>query len=308
MRAQRISMVLLLAAMVLPALAATRINGHRVIEGSLNYCEDASGTDAYACSLQTEIATYTPGACYVIKAASANVGSASLELNGLGAKLIKKRHDQDLEDGDIESGQMVSLCYDGVYMQMKSMPAATPPANTKVAQNLSSVLASTAGGVATPLAWIEGTTITAGAAGVAPWQHSYLDLPDGSGDLPFQTPLALPSSWDGGQVDVTLHWEPAGGSDGEDVVWGLASGCISAGDSLTGGPTLTGSTDIIHDVGVSPANTAQTTTFSAVATTGCDPDEILVLRLTRRSDDANDTLSASALAYLVVATLKLDLE
>ena len=297
-----------LLSLALPAVGATRINGHRVIEGTLNYCQDTSGTDAYACSLQTTISTYVPGACYLVMAGSTNIGPATLNLNGLGAIAIKKRHDEDLEDGDIEAGQVVSFCYDGTNMQMESATAVTAPGKTKVTQNLPFVLAGAAGGTATPLAWIEGSGITAGAAGIAPWQRAYLSLPDASGDLPFQVPLVLPAGWDGEQVDVTLYWEADGGADDEDVVWRLSSGCISNGDPLNTGPTLTDSPDITHDVGVSPANIAQSTNFSGVATSGCSAGEIFVVRLTRLSDDENDTLSASALAHMVVATLKVNLE
>lgn len=44
----------------------------------------------------------------------------------MGAKTIKKNHDQDLEDGDIEANQIVKVIYDGTYLQMQSHANSSP--------------------------------------------------------------------------------------------------------------------------------------------------------------------------------------
>ena len=46
-----------------------------------------------------------------------------MNVNGLGAKAIKKLHNQALETGDIESGQLILLQYDGTNFQMQSQTA-----------------------------------------------------------------------------------------------------------------------------------------------------------------------------------------
>jgi hypothetical protein len=91
--------------------------------GNLNQparCSDAGSTDAYACSLSPAITSYTTGGTVWFKAATANTGAATLNLNSLGAKTIKKQKDQDLADNDIKAGQWVSLSYDGTNFQMLS--------------------------------------------------------------------------------------------------------------------------------------------------------------------------------------------
>lgn len=105
------------------ALGQTKINGSRVVEGAVNYCADAGVSDDYTCSLSPAITSYVAGACYEFRANSSNLGVATLNLNGLGAKVIKKAAGgvtTDLADNDIRSGQMVNVCYDGTNMQMQS--------------------------------------------------------------------------------------------------------------------------------------------------------------------------------------------
>jgi hypothetical protein len=87
---------------------------------SFNSCSDAGSTDAYACSLSPAITSYTTGGTVWFKAATANTGAATLNLNSLGAKTIKKQKDQDLADNDIKAGQWVALSYDGTNFQMLS--------------------------------------------------------------------------------------------------------------------------------------------------------------------------------------------
>lgn len=102
-----------------------KTNGSRVIEGTLNYCADAGANDTYACSLDPAIVAYTTGAVYYFKANTANTGSATINLNSIGAKTIKKAQGgvtTDLSDNDIRVGQLVVLQYDGTndIMQMQS--------------------------------------------------------------------------------------------------------------------------------------------------------------------------------------------
>lgn len=99
------------------------IQGSRVITGTFNYCADAGSTDAYACSLLETITAYTTGTLYTFKANTANTGAATLNLNSLGAKTIKKMIGSittDLSDNDIAVGQIVQVVYDGTNMQMLS--------------------------------------------------------------------------------------------------------------------------------------------------------------------------------------------
>lgn len=79
---------------------------------SYTYAEDAGASDAYAITLSPAPTAYADGQTFKFKANTANTGAASLNVNSLGAKTIKKNNDQDLATGDIEAGSVVQVIYD----------------------------------------------------------------------------------------------------------------------------------------------------------------------------------------------------
>ena len=87
------------------------------------FAADAEASDTYVITLAPVPAAYFTGMVIVMTCNTANTGAATLNVNALGAKTIKKLHDQDLETGDIESGQVVVLVYDGTNFQMQSQRA-----------------------------------------------------------------------------------------------------------------------------------------------------------------------------------------
>lgn len=89
------------------------------------YAADAEASDAYVVTLDPAPAAYFAGMKVNFKANTANTGAATLNVNTLGAKTIKKQHDQDLKNNDIESGQIVTVVYDGTNFQMQSQLATT---------------------------------------------------------------------------------------------------------------------------------------------------------------------------------------
>lgn len=86
------------------------------------YGADAGSDDAYVVTLSPAPSAYYVGMLLVFKANTANTGAAAINVNDLGAKTIKKKKDIDLSDGDIRSGQIVAVCYDGTNFQMLSEP------------------------------------------------------------------------------------------------------------------------------------------------------------------------------------------
>lgn len=95
--------------------------------GSYQYAADAGSNDTYAITLSPVPTAYTAGMVVVFKANTANTGAATLNVNGLGAKTIKKHHDKDLNDNDIESGSVCAVVYDGTNFQLISSLATTIP-------------------------------------------------------------------------------------------------------------------------------------------------------------------------------------
>ena len=71
------------------------------------YAVDAEASDAYAITLDPAPTAYADGQRFTFKANTANTGASSLNVNGLGAKTLKKEHDVDTATGDIEAGSIV---------------------------------------------------------------------------------------------------------------------------------------------------------------------------------------------------------
>lgn len=96
------------------------------------YGASSGGTDAYAITLDPAISSYADGMVIAFKADVANTGAATLNVNAVGAKTIKKTHDIDLADADIEAGQIVIVQYDasGDVWQMQSQISKSAPSAT----------------------------------------------------------------------------------------------------------------------------------------------------------------------------------
>lgn len=77
-----------------------------------SFAASSGGTDAYAITLSPVIAAYTDGDVFVFEADVANTGAATLNVNAVGAKTIKKYGNVDLATGDIKAGSIVMVVYD----------------------------------------------------------------------------------------------------------------------------------------------------------------------------------------------------
>lgn len=90
----------------------------------IRYAADAGGDDTYEVTLDPVPAAYYAGMEVNFKPSTANTGACTLNVNGLGTKTIKKNVSSDLATGDILSGQMVKVIYDGTNFQLvSSIPA-----------------------------------------------------------------------------------------------------------------------------------------------------------------------------------------
>lgn len=93
------------------------------------FCTDAGSNDTYACSLSPAITGYVTGVHYRFVANTANTGTATVNLNSIGAKTIVKVAGgitTALADNDIRAGQWVDVVYDGTNMQMQSLLGNAP--------------------------------------------------------------------------------------------------------------------------------------------------------------------------------------
>src|SRR3972149_6621969 len=78
----------------------------------------ASGIDTYAITLRPALAAYAAGNSFRVLFTNANTGAASLQINGLAAKAIKKNGIIALVAGDIQAGTIYTLTFDGTNFQI----------------------------------------------------------------------------------------------------------------------------------------------------------------------------------------------
>ncbi len=100
----------------------------RISQAVVFYGVDAGANDTYAITIATFPITYAAGQTVVFKANTVNTGACTLNVNSLGAKTIKKGATSDLEDGDIQAGETVTVVYDGTnFILINTESGATPP-------------------------------------------------------------------------------------------------------------------------------------------------------------------------------------
>ena len=171
MRTTRLWPMLLALLLLSPSLALSQtvpINGNLVVAGHTNACLATGATNTYACSLDFPITAYVTRACYNFTANAANTAAATLNLNSIGAKTIKKVQGgitTDLVADDIRTGQVVQVCYDGTNLQMVSplgnAPSGSSGITTDTAQRAAFYLTTTTVDGAPGLTFAaDGTTVT----------------------------------------------------------------------------------------------------------------------------------------------------
>lgn len=89
-------------------------------------CIDDTGTaNTYVITLATAPTAYAKYQTFRFVAKTTNTGASTLNVNGLGAKAIKKNVTSDLVVGDILAGQVITVTYDGTNFQIVPMNVTT---------------------------------------------------------------------------------------------------------------------------------------------------------------------------------------
>lgn len=105
---------------------------------NLIYAADGGANDDYVIALAVTPASLTvlTGLPITFKANTANTGAATLDVNSLGAKAIKKNVSADVETGDILANQLITVVYDGTNFQLIStLPVGITPSSTTTFTN-----------------------------------------------------------------------------------------------------------------------------------------------------------------------------
>lgn len=126
-------------------------------ENSGIYIATTGSSNAYVATLSPAYTGYVAGQGLLIKANHTNTGAATLNVNGRGATALKKNGDVDVASGDIQSGHVYHVIYDGTNFQVVNVYLTD---NVDIAGTLDVTGAFTADGNAT----ITGTLTQTGAA------------------------------------------------------------------------------------------------------------------------------------------------
>jgi hypothetical protein len=98
--------------------AATDAAQYGQLQAGATNIATVTGTDTLTGSLTPAIAAYAAGNLFSFVAANTNTGAATINLNSLGAKSITKQGTTALAAGDILSGQVHLIEYDGTRFQL----------------------------------------------------------------------------------------------------------------------------------------------------------------------------------------------
>ena len=90
----------------------------RAIQDSSAISGTASGTDTYTVTLSPTLTAYATRQIFEILFTNANTGAATINIDGLGAKAIKKNVSSALVANDIQAGQILNIAYDGTNFQI----------------------------------------------------------------------------------------------------------------------------------------------------------------------------------------------
>lgn len=133
--------------------AATDAANVGQVQGGAATYVTASGTDTITGSLTPALTAYSTGQVFTFKAAGTNTTTVTLNIDGLGAKDITKNGTTALIAGDISSGSMVTVAYDGTQFQLLGVV----PSGTA---NRVSFFSSTARPTTSANLTFDGTTVT----------------------------------------------------------------------------------------------------------------------------------------------------
>lgn len=83
-----------------------------------SYAADTASTDDYTIAPSPALTAYAAGIKVTFKAVTANTGACTVNVNGLGAKSLKRGVSTDPGDNYIKAGSIVEAVYDGTNFQM----------------------------------------------------------------------------------------------------------------------------------------------------------------------------------------------
>ena len=102
----------------------------QVQDSTLTYLTSVSGTDTITAIAPASMNAYATGQTFRFVASGANTGATTLNINSIGAKSITKNGTTALAAGDITSGFVVVVTYDGTQFQISNIAAVITPVSS----------------------------------------------------------------------------------------------------------------------------------------------------------------------------------
>lgn len=90
--------------------------------GTYTYAADTGGTNSFVISVTDPPGSYAAGQRFEFKANNTNTGGCTLNVNSLGSKSVLWPNGSALQAGEINSGQIVQVIYDGTRFLLLSSP------------------------------------------------------------------------------------------------------------------------------------------------------------------------------------------
>ena len=87
----------------------------------VRYGVDTGPVNALAVTFTPSILAYAAGDHYLVKVANSNTAAATLNINGLGARVMKRQDGTDLQPDDIRAGEVIWVVYDGTFFQLEDL-------------------------------------------------------------------------------------------------------------------------------------------------------------------------------------------
>lgn len=98
----------------------------QIQDGGYMMLASVSGADTITATISPAITAYALGQFFTFVSAGANTGAVTLNINTIGAKAVTKEGTTALAAGDIASGAVVNVVYDGTQFQLVSGRSVQP--------------------------------------------------------------------------------------------------------------------------------------------------------------------------------------
>lgn len=92
----------------------------QIQDGAVIYGNAAGSSNAYTLTLAPAITAYATGSIFIWKANHTNDGSATLNVNGVGAVTLKRSDGTSFSGGEITTNMILTCVYDGTDLLVQS--------------------------------------------------------------------------------------------------------------------------------------------------------------------------------------------